>query len=78
MAYAQPISIIEWLSDFDNEELPPMERKEELLESVRSYNYQYDKALDPETCYNQYISWSRKKGYEDSDEAWSGGFADNH
>lgn len=58
------MSVFEYMEDFDNDELPDYEHREQLREAVQDYNDEYGTAHDPEEKVIQYFSWKREKFYQ--------------
>lgn len=48
------ISVFEWMEDFDNAELDPIERQEQLEYSVKCYNEKFGTKHDPNAMFMQY------------------------
>lgn len=52
------LTVYEFIEDFDNNELPPDDWREQLLEAVVEYNKQYNTTYDPRATVTEYC---RKK-----------------
>ena len=59
------ISVMEYLEDFDNEELPEYDRLEQLREAVEAYNNEHNTDYGKDTQVRNYLSWKREKNKPD-------------
>jgi hypothetical protein len=52
---------MEWMEDFDNEELSDYDREEQLREAVQEYNDEHNANYSADTQLKNYRSWKREK-----------------
>lgn len=50
----EQLSVFDFMEDFDNTELNPYERQEQLEEAVRDYNEAYNTKHDPNKMFVKY------------------------
>lgn len=59
------LSVMEYLEDFDNEDLSDYDRTEQLREAVEQYNYEHGTAYSPDAQIKNYHSWKEEKNKPD-------------
>lgn len=62
------LSIMEWMSDFDNLDLSEDERDEQLMEAVQDYNFEAEKNLDPKRELKNYKAMLKRRILEEPTE----------
>lgn len=54
------MSLMEWMEDFDNGELPYEDWQAQLEDAVREYNEQFHTEYNPNQSFKQYVLWKFK------------------